>query len=242
MKSTLSAVVVAAGESQRFRSNPKFPGLQPKTLIEWEAKPLFIHTLEALSDALDLQEIILVRRASDDLIFKRAIEKSSKLKSQSIKLVDGGALRRDSVRNGLEALKPCGRAAIHDAARPFISKDLLQELDHQSLQHKAVIPVVPIAETVKEVGTEGIVKKTHPRQSLVRVQTPQIFDYEMILKINQELAEDPTEFTDDAMMCEAKGIEVKTCAGDLANIKVTTPEDLIQLGLLEEAEFNARSA
>lgn len=220
MSSRVSAVVVSAGSGTRFQ---KSGGLGPKQFIEWDGKPLFVHTLEALS-ALQLSELVLVIRSEDEEIIHRY---SRRFQLKPIpKIVFGGARRQDSVRLGLEALSDCDRVFIHDAARPFLSRDFLVSLVEASKDHSALIPALHIVETLKEVDGSGAVVKTHDRNRFVRVQTPQVFDFKLIRKAHESLKNSENEFTDDAAMLEFLGHSVQVVSGNSKNIKVTVLEDL----------------
>ncbi|PIR22088.1 MAG: 2-C-methyl-D-erythritol 4-phosphate cytidylyltransferase [Deltaproteobacteria bacterium CG11_big_fil_rev_8_21_14_0_20_45_16] len=226
MKADFSAVVVAAGESQRFRSQlPNSSGFNSKSLIRWEAKALFVHTIEALSSVLEFKELCLVVRDGDEKTFLDEIQKSS-LVSRPIRIIKGGARRQDSVRLGIESLKPVNRIVIHDGARPFLDQNFLSSLFDQAANVPALIPTLSIKETLKEVAEDGSVISTHDRRKFFRVQTPQVFDSNLIRKVHLELKDSPIEFTDDAMMLEYLGHRVMTHPGDAQNIKVTVPSDL----------------
>jgi len=226
MNADFSAVVVAAGESQRFRNQlESSSGFNSKSLIRWEAKALFVHTLEALSAVMDFKEMCLVVRDGDEQVFQDEIQKSS-LSSKRIRIVKGGARRQDSVRLGIEALAPVDRIVIHDGARPFVSRDFLSSLFDRAVGVSALIPILNITETLKEVAEDGSVKSTHDRKRFFRVQTPQVFDGEVIRQVHMKLKNSPIEFTDDAMMLEHLGHRVMTHPGDARNIKVTVPADL----------------
>jgi 2-C-methyl-D-erythritol 4-phosphate cytidylyltransferase len=217
----LSAVVVAAGRSSRFQKSLNSD--QSKQFIEWSGRPLFVHTLEALS-FLSFSEIALVIRPEEEAAVHKALERHTS--KAALKIVFGGERRQDSVRNGLESLTPTRRVFIHDGARPFLSARLLHELNEKSKSTEALIPVLPVFETLKEVDPQGVVVKTMDRNRFVRVQTPQAFKFNLILEAHQKLKTLPMEFTDDAAMLEHLGISVHTCAGDPENIKVTIADDL----------------
>lgn len=233
-----SAVIVAAGKSERFISDENYSGLnkklKPKTLIEWAGKALFIHTIEALCGAIDFEEIALVIRPEQEAFVHLELSKLPENLQSKIILANGGKRRQDSVRNGLLALsKKVDRVAVHDAARPFVTQEFLKRVFENSKSVEALIPVIPIHETVKQIDSNGVVAKTHDRSSLVRVQTPQIFSYEILSKLHTEFAESTKEFTDDSMMFESNGLTVQTCQGCTQNVKVTTPEDLMSRGILK---------
>lgn len=225
MSKNLSAVVVAAGQSRRFNEGG---AATSKQLIEWGGKPLIVHTLSALQ-TLSLSEMALVIRPEEEAAMHEHL-KSFKAEC-SLKIVFGGRLRQDSVRNGLKALNACERVFIHDGARPFLSREFLEGLDEKSKTCEAVIPVLNIVDTLKEIDSNGRVVKTHNRKSFVRVQTPQFFKYESIMSAHEKLKDTGIEYTDDAAMIEACGGTVETYLGSSENIKVTLPEDLKRLGI-----------
>jgi len=140
-------------------------------------------------------------------------------------VVAGGARRQDSVRAGLTAL-PEGvtRVLVHDAARPLVSARLVQAVLDALQDHPAVVPVVEISSTVKEVDDRGRVVRTVPRAGLCLAQTPQGF-HRAVLERAMTAAGDAT-FTDEAAMVESLGEAVHTVAGSAFNLKITTPEDL----------------
>ena len=217
----LSAVVVAAGSSSRFNRSDR--SSQSKQLVQWEAKPLFVHTLEALS-ILPIEETVLVIRPEDEEIFHRYLENFRN--QDRLKLAFGGRRRQDSVYNGLKALQGCNRVLIHDSARPFLSVEMLNRLNDTSKKEDAVIPALKVIDTLKEIDAKHNVVKTHDRNKFVRIQTPQFFNYHALLKVNKDLADKEIEFTDDAAMMEHAGYKVKVVDGTEENIKVTVPEDL----------------
>lgn len=217
-----SAVVVTAGRGQRFHAE------RTKQLVRWDGKPLIAHTLQALS-ILSLHQIALVVRPEEEAEIREWVSPLACV--SKIVFVSGGERRQDSVRAGLEALEHCDRVMIHDGARPFLKEDFLMRLWRLSHEFQAVIPAIPVIETLKEINHEGFVVKTHRRESFVRVQTPQVFSFERILAIHRDLAGSDREFTDDAAMVEFVGEPVKVCSGDLENIKVTIQEDLKRVGV-----------
>lgn len=228
MSADLSAVVVAAGRSRRFNQSLQREQNVSKQLITWDGLPLFVHTLRALS-VLPVSEWALVIANDEESLICDQLRKLSL--DLNIKIAFGGERRQDSVRNGLAALAPSKRVFVHDAARPFMSADMLGRLNEASLSNEAVIPAMSVIETLKEIDGAGRVVKTHDRNRFVRIQTPQFFDYSLLMRAHQEFATSSQEFTDDAMMVEAMGVEVQTVLGDAQNIKVTTVDDLKLKGI-----------
>ena len=221
-----SAVIVAAGRSQRFLDKFNRPGLRSKVFLNWQGRPIFLHSVERLLRWID-GEIALVVRPEDSPYFEEAMKDFWGL--ARVRLVAGGARRQDSVRNGLLSLTETEFVAIHDAARPVVPDEVWARLSEIIKTSEACIPVIRVAETVKEIDSEGRVSKTHDRSKLVRVQTPQLFQFLLIRDLHEKLSDSTLDFTDDAMICEAAGVRVMTCEGSALNVKVTTPEDVEML-------------
>lgn len=136
-------------------------------------------------------------------------------------LANGGRTRFHSVQNGL-ALIPDdaeGLVGVHDGVRPFVSVDVIRRCYEEARKHKAVVPVVPVVETLRHV-TEG----TKPRDEYRLVQTPQVFDIQLLKAANRQPYRD--SFTDDASVVESYGVPVTLVEGNRENIKITTPGDL----------------
>ena len=151
----------------------------------------------------------------------------------------GGATRQASVLAGLEALaseKP-DIVLIHDAARPFVSQGVISRAIEAVSSTGAAIPTIAVAETIKLVDASGTVEATPERARLRVAQTPQVFRYDVILDAHRRAArEGRSDFTDDAALAEWAGLTVATFEGDVANMKLTTPEDFVR----EEARLASR--
>jgi len=144
---------------------------------------------------------------------------------------EGGATRQASVHSGLEAL--AGEAPdivlIHDAARPFVSQDVISRAIEAAKRTGAAIPVIAVADTIKLVDGAGNVEATPERARLRIAQTPQAFRFDVILDAHRRAArEGRSDFTDDAALAEWAGLTVATFEGDVANMKMTTPEDFLR--------------
>jgi 2-C-methyl-D-erythritol 4-phosphate cytidylyltransferase/2-C-methyl-D-erythritol 2,4-cyclodiphosphate synthase len=153
--------------------------------------------------------------------------------------VHGGATRQASVRAGLEALadEAPDVVLIHDAARAFIDADVIGRAIAAAGATGAAIPVVPVTDTIKLIGADGMVADTPERASLRIAQTPQAFRFDAILDAHRRAAREArNDFTDDAALAEWAGLTVATFEGDLANMKLTTSEDFVR----EEARLAAQ--
>jgi 2-C-methyl-D-erythritol 4-phosphate cytidylyltransferase len=153
-------------------------------------------------------------------------------------IMPGGAERQESVFIGLKAIREkAGAVIIHDGARPFVTPDLIQRSLSEARRFQAVAVALPASETVKEVDGENIVLRTVDRRQLWLMQTPQSFDYNLILRAHEEARRDGFVGTDDASLVERLGIPVKIIEGSRLNFKITTPQDL----LLAEALLKSSS-
>ncbi len=141
-------------------------------------------------------------------------------------MVSGGITRFHSVQNALEYVKSDGIVAVHDGVRPLVGTDLLARLFAAAEAHEAVIPVVPVSESVRRVSgdQEGEMSEPVDRDGLVLVQTPQVFRADILKEAYRQPFR--PSFTDDASVVEAAGHTVKLVPGERLNIKVTTPDDL----------------
>lgn len=215
-----SIVLCCGGSSTRFRSSGASTS---KQFFEWDSRPLFIHSLKKFEE-IPPREIALVVPPAESARYESALSREKF--PFEIKMIEGGSRRQDSVRKGLEILSEVAFVGIHDGARPFLSEDLLRRLIGAVAKYGAVIPVLSVVETLKELESDGSIKKTHDRSQFARAQTPQFFSWKEIQKVHQDLRDSEIEFTDDSMMFEYLGHKVFSIPGDPKNIKVTSLEDL----------------
>jgi 2-C-methyl-D-erythritol 4-phosphate cytidylyltransferase len=208
-------VIAAAGRGKRMGSPEK------KQFIELSGKPVLYHSVQLFSRLPDIQEIVVVTSA-DDMIKTRKLLQGL----FPITVVPGGAERQQSVFLGLKALNHVEYVLIHDAARPFTSKELIKRIMEKTVETGSAIPAVPVKDTIKMVNEEKQVISTPPRQSLWAVQTPQAFRLSTILEAHQKAEADGFLGSDDAMLLERLGKPVHIVAGEYTNIKLTTVEDL----------------
>ena len=227
----LSVVVVAAGRSSRMRDTDK-------TFAPIRGAPLIVHTLRRLAAADVVDRIVLVVAAESIPRARALISDYAVPKIAAI--CAGGARRQDSVYAGLQQLPGCPWVAIHDGARPAVRPSLLAAGLQTARQWGAAIAAVPVKDTIKVVNADGLITDTPPRPTLWAAQTPQIFDYNLLLSAHQNAAAHPTaDYTDDAAMVEALGRPVAVFPGSYDNLKVTTPDDLAVMEQLLSADIPA---
>ena len=218
------AVIVAAGSASRM-------GGIDKVMAPLGGEPMIARTVRAFQDCDAVSEIVIVTRP--DLILP--ITELCKGCSKVTAVVAGGNSRQESVGNGLNALsKDIKLAAIHDGARPLITWQLIDWVIRAANTYGAAAPAIPVKDTVKTVEG-GIVVNTPDRSKLRAVQTPQVFDIDLLKGALLKAQQDGAEVTDDCSAVERLGMKVKIVEGDEKNLKVTTPMDLkIAEMLLEE--------
>ena len=223
MSEIAGAIIVAAGSGTRMAGADKL-------FTEVAGQPLLAHAIAPFQECASIERIVLVMaplnlKRGRDLVERYGFTKATAL-------VKGGERRQDSVRLGLEALGGCDYVAVHDGARPLVTPELIARGLEAARETGAAAPALPIADTVKEAGPNGIVLRTLDRSRLWAVQTPQVFRYELLLRAHREITAD---VTDDAAMVEALGDPVRLFEGSRANIKVTTVEDLTLIKALTAA-------
>jgi 2-C-methyl-D-erythritol 4-phosphate cytidylyltransferase/2-C-methyl-D-erythritol 2,4-cyclodiphosphate synthase len=220
-KSQRTAVVlVAAGRGLRAGAGG------PKQYREIGGVPVIFRAMETFSRHPDVFAVQPVVNTDDSAMFTAAV---AGLKHEAP--TNGGATRQASVLAGLEALakhKP-DIVLIHDAARPFVSAGVISRSIEAATRTGAAIPVVPVTDTIKVTGESGNVEDTPDRARLRIAQTPQSFCFDVILEAHRRAAKDGrSDFTDDAAIAEWAGLTVATFEGDVANMKLTTPEDFVR--------------
>ena len=227
-KSSLSneviAVVPAAGSGTRYG-----PGTR-KPFLLLNGKPLIIWALEILESVPNISHIIPVLKKSD-------LNKGKKLFQQYeiskiLRIVEGGKERQDSVLNALTGLKGnFSIVMIHDGARPFLTKDMIERGLDELDGFDGVVVGMPPKDTIKETE-HGFVQSTLNRDSLWAIQTPQFFPVQVISAAYERAYRERYYSTDDAALVERYGGRVKVIKGSYSNIKITTPEDLAFAELL----------
>lgn len=209
-----NVIIVAGGKGLRMG------GDFPKQFIAVDGIPILIRTIDAFYNFDNQIKIIVVLPES----FKDHWQKMCKSYGFSVKheIANGGDTRFESVKNGLK-LAEDGYVAVHDAVRPFASKCLISECFRQASIHKAVVPVVEVVDSMREL-TSNEESRIVDRSRYRLVQTPQVFDTALLMKAYEQPFKD--SFTDDASVVEAYGHFVHLVEGERTNIKITTPFDL----------------
>lgn len=214
-----SVVIVSAGRGSRMKAdiNKQFLKLQNKEVIA--------HTIDKFYNNENIGEIIVVVREDEAEFFK--INIIEKYGYKNIKIAFGGSERQDSVYNGLKMVdENCKIVLIHDGARPFVNNETIDNAIESAKENKCVIVGVPVKDTIKVIDENNNVCDTPDRSTLWSIQTPQVFDYSLIMKAHEKAREDNYYGTDDSMIVEYFGQKVKVVEGSYNNIKITTPEDL----------------
>jgi 2-C-methyl-D-erythritol 4-phosphate cytidylyltransferase / 2-C-methyl-D-erythritol 2,4-cyclodiphosphate synthase len=223
-----AAIVVAGGAGKRMG------GDVPKQFLLLAGRPILDRTVSALTACQRIEGIVLALPPAAPDAMKAAYRDSGKV----IEVVDGGDERQDSVRNALAAVPVETEVVlVHDAARPFVSPDLLERCVDRAAEHGAVVPVVPVRDTLKEWDGDSGTLVTRDRSVLLRAQTPQAFRAGILREAYERAAAERRTGTDDAALVEAAGFPVVPIPGDEGNIKITVPEDLqMAEGLLRGTE------
>ena len=222
------AVIVAAGRSRRMDGIDKL--WAPLTGPDGGRRPLLAYSLATFQACTAVHRIALV--ASDETLERAQALVRDEGFDNVCAVVPGGASRQDSVLAGLDALGACTWVAIHDAARPLVTIDHIEQGLTEARGTGAACCALPVPDTVKESDDSGRIVRTLERSRMWLAQTPQVFRYDLLLKAHRQaegfgLSLSPkAEATDDAALVEALGVTVRLYPGSPRNLKVTTKEDL----------------
>jgi 2-C-methyl-D-erythritol 4-phosphate cytidylyltransferase len=217
-KPTCSAVIVAAGSSQRMGSD--------KIMMKLGAMPVLARTVLAFENNELVDEIIIVTKTEKleeiaDMCFKNGLHKVKQV-------VSGGATRMESALAGVSACRHGAELiAIHDGARPLVSQELITRTIEAARAYRAAVPAVASTDTLKTVDEKGFIVGTVDRVSTVRVQTPQIFDADLIKGALAKAVELNLPLTDDCSAMDMMGVKTYVVEGEPENIKITTPSDYV---------------
>lgn len=215
---TCSAVIVAAGRASRMEGVDKI-------LCPMGGRPLLAYTLAPFQSSDLVDEIVIVTR--EDLMV--AIGELCRREgfSKVRRVVKGGESRTESVLAGLKAADPeAALLAIHDGARPFVTREVIETAIEAARQCSAAAPAIPVKDTIKR-AKDGVIQETPDRDELFAVQTPQVFDADLIRTAETKAMEEGASLTDDCSAVERLGFPVHLTQGSEENLKITTPADLL---------------
>lgn len=214
MKNNVGVVIAAAGNSSRMNGRNKL-------LEVVGGMPVIARACSAFEKNYNVSEIVVVTKPENAATVRDILDgyDISKLKD----VVFGSATRAESVKNGVAALSKCDYVAVHDGARPFVSKELMDRCFETAFERGSAVPVLSSTDTLKKVEG-GEVTCTVDREKVYRVQTPQVFEYGAFMRALDKYADGT--YTDDCAMMEAAGEKIAACVGERENIKLTTPYDM----------------
>ncbi len=219
------AVIVAAGTASRM-------GGIDKVMAPLGGEPMIMHAVRTFARSEAIKEIVIVTR--EDLL--KTITDLCRPFTKVRAVVVGGSSRQESVLAGIGALSRCAQlVAVHDGARPLITDAVIDRAVRGANTYSAAAPGVAVKDTIK-VAMGGIVAQTPDRDKLRAIQTPQVFDVDILRAALKKAQREGVMVTDDCAAVENLGMTVKVVTGDERNIKVTTPMDLKIAQLLWEEQ------
>lgn len=216
-----TAIVLAAGQGRRLG------GVMPKPLVPICGRPLILRTLDRVFAADVVERVVLVVAADQIGRCESLLRSDEALHDRSWVLQPGGATRQQSSCFGLRrAAAESKIVVIHDGARPFVSPGLIERTVQAAAQRQAVVAGLPVRDTIKIVSPEGWVQSTPERSALWEIQTPQVFNHDLIDRAHRAAQRNSIEATDDATLVERLGVPVYVLEGERSNLKITAPEDV----------------
>lgn len=220
----MGVVIVAAGQGTRLG------GGVPKQYLPLGGVPLLLRALRPFTAHPEVAHTVVVLPAAEAAAPPAWL---AAVLGGTLTVTTGGAERSDSVARGLAALPPaCGVVLVHDAARPFVDPALISAVIAVARRGEGAVPAVPVGDTLKEAETDRLageaprVRRTVPRDSLYRAQTPQGFPRAVLEAAHARAAVTGGSATDDALLVEQLGVPVRLLPGSARNLKITTEEDL----------------
>lgn len=214
MANSKTVIIVAGGKGERMQADI------PKQFLEIKGKPILMHTLEVFQRYDASMKLVLVLPAVQVEFWSELCKKHSF--SLPHQVVTGGQTRFQSVKNGLEAVAGFALVAVHDGVRPLVSVETIAQCFDAAEKHGAVIPVVDSVDSIRQITGDS--SQSVDRSAYKLVQTPQVFDAELLKKAYEQ--DFSPLFTDDASVMEALGVKIHLVEGNRENIKITTEFDL----------------
>ncbi|WP_255882530.1 MULTISPECIES: 2-C-methyl-D-erythritol 4-phosphate cytidylyltransferase [unclassified Ruminococcus] len=215
----LSVIIPAAGSSNRMKAK------QSKQLMKLCGVEVLAHTALAFERSELVSEIIIVCRNEERAEFERLMKQYGIRKLKCF--AQGGKSRQESVFNAMPLVsEQCDYVAIHDGARPLVSREIIERTATAAEKYGAAAPGVPVKDTIKIIENSGMIASTPNRESLVAIQTPQIFEKQKYLAAMKRAQQSGEEYTDDCALLEQSGCAVFVSEGSYDNIKITTAQDI----------------
>lgn len=215
----LGVIIPAAGQGKRMGAGVN------KQFLNLRGEPILVHTVRLFQESDRVSEIVIVGAEGDIPVIRELVRQHEFDKVKTI--CKGGVQRQDSVRTGVQALGfTIQRVVIHDGARPLLTLPEFDRFLAAAEDLSAAIMAVPVKDTIKQILPTGEVSKTLPRDYLRAVQTPQIFERELLQEAHKQASAVGYYGTDDASLLEWMKYPVRVIEGSQENIKVTTPEDI----------------
>ncbi|WP_414054699.1 2-C-methyl-D-erythritol 4-phosphate cytidylyltransferase [Macrococcus equi] len=207
-------IIPAAGMGKRMQAEKN------KILLMLNDKSILEHTVEVFQNDANCRAIHLAAQKDEIEMMQSMLQAYDKIGT----ITEGGSERQYSIENVLKSIEPCDYVFVHDAARPFVTQETLHKLHESVQQHQSVIAAVKVKDTIKRVQDKKV-SETLKRDELWQVQTPQAFDYQLLLDAYNKADKEKFFGTDDASLVERIS-EVHIVESDYDNIKLTTPEDM----------------
>ena len=217
----VEVIIAAGGTGRRFGEG------QPKQFYLLKGKPILSWAIGRFEECVLVDRIILaVPRGMGKYTRQHVLSPFGYKKVKTV--VEGGKERRDSVLQGLNMLETdTDTVLVHDGVRPIISEELIRKVIQATQRWEAVVPGLPLRETIKQVGRDNLVSWTLDRKSIYLIQTPQGFKKDLICRAYAQVKKRGWVASDDASLVEKLGAKVKMIPGEETNIKITSPQDLV---------------
>lgn len=211
------AIVLAGGVGSRMKAD------RPKQLLDLDGKTVMEHSIELFLTLPTISKVVVVL----DVQYREHLDKLKEVHGTRLVFADPGKERQDSVFNGMMAMDgEVDLVCIHDAARPLVTAEKVEEVMADGFLHGAAVLAVPCKATIKESADGEFVLRTLERRRLWEIQTPQVIKVDLLKKGFEKVHEEELDVTDDASIVEALGLPVKLTVGEYTNLKITTPEDM----------------
>jgi len=213
-----SVILAAAGKSSRFR-DPNYK----KPFAQLKRKAIWLYSAELFLKRSDVKQVVMVISQDDKEDFVSRF--GPNLAVMGIDVAIGGEQRADSIQNGLKKVdQQSDFVAIHDAARPCIHADLIEDVFQAAIKHQAAIPAIPVNSTLKRSADGKQIDQTVERSDLYLAQTPQVFARDLIMDLYSNRGN--FQPTDESQLAEKAGHKVAIVPGSPLNIKITTKADI----------------